>query len=137
MVMGCYGIGVGRTAAAAIEQHHDANGIIWPYPIAPFQFHLLSLNLSDEAVRKASEKIYQDLCKRGLEVLWDDREENPGVKFKDGDLLGIPFRLVVGAKGLKENKIEIKGRQSGELQKVDLDKLGDYLWDLHQAELTL
>jgi prolyl-tRNA synthetase len=137
MVMGCYGIGVGRTAAAAIEQNHDGNGIVWPYPIAPFQFHLLSLNLKDEAVAGASEKIYRDLCGRGLEVLWDDRDENPGVKFKDGDLLGIPFRLVVGPRGLQENKIEIKDRKSGEVQKIDLDKLGDYLWDLHQAELAL
>jgi prolyl-tRNA synthetase len=137
MVMGCYGIGVGRTAAAAIEQNHDANGIVWPYPIAPFQFHLLSLNLKDEAVRKASEGIFQDLRARGLEVLWDDRDENPGVKFKDSDLLGIPFRLVVGPKGLQENKIEIKDRKSGELQKIDLEKLGDYLSDLHQAELAL
>jgi prolyl-tRNA synthetase len=137
MVMGCYGIGIGRTAAAAIEQHHDANGIIWPYPLAPFQFHLLSLNPKEEAVKKASEKIYQDLCRRGLEVLWDDREENPGVKFKDSDLLGIPYRLVVGPKGLQENKIEVKDRKSGELQKVDLGKLGDYLWDLHQAESAL
>jgi prolyl-tRNA synthetase len=137
MVMGCYGIGVGRTAAAAIEQHHDDHGIVWPYPIAPFQFHLLSLNLKDEAVRKASEKIYQELNARGLEVLWDDRDENPGVKFKDGDLLGIPFRLVVGPKGLQENKIEIKDRKSGELQKIDLEKLGDYLWDLHQAEMEM
>jgi prolyl-tRNA synthetase len=137
MVMGCYGIGIGRTAAAAIEQHHDANGIIWPYPIAPFQFHLLSLNIKDDAVRKVSENLYRDLCARGLEVLWDDREENPGVKFKDSDLLGIPFRVVVGSKGLQENKIEIKDRQSGEIEKIDLDKIGDYLGDLHQAEMAL
>ncbi|KAB2835796.1 proline--tRNA ligase, partial [bacterium] len=91
MTMGCYGIGVSRTAAAAIEQNHDANGIVWPYPIAPFHFHLVTLNVGDAAVLQASRELYEGMRRAGLEVLWDDRDENPGVKFKDSDLLGIPY----------------------------------------------
>ncbi len=137
MVMGCYGIGVSRTAAAAIEQNHDDNGIIWPYPLAPFHFHLISLNLGDEVVRKASADIYEKCSLAGLEILWDDREESPGVKFKDSDLLGIPFRVVVGAKGLKDGVVEVKSRESGELQKIELEKVWDYLIDLDAAEQAM
>jgi len=136
MVMGCYGIGVSRTSAAAVEQNHDDNGMIWPYPIAPFQFHLLSLNPSDEQVLRTSREIYQALSGRGIEVLWDEREESPGVKFKDSDLIGIPFRIVVGAKGLKDGLIEVKERKSGQVEKIPVDKAVDYVADLHQAELA-
>lgn len=136
MVMGCYGIGVGRTAAAAIEQNHDENGITWPYPIAPFQFHLLSLNMKDEQVAKTSEELMAKLVAQGLEVLWDDRDENPGVKFKDSDLIGIPFRIVVGAKGLKDEVVEVKDRKSGDTEKISIEKIVDYLLDLHRAEIS-
>ncbi|MBL7685853.1 MAG: proline--tRNA ligase, partial [Deltaproteobacteria bacterium] len=132
MVMGCYGIGVGRTAAAAIEQNHDANGIVWPYPIAPFSFELISLNMKDEAVVSESEKIYQALQKAGVEVLWDDRDESAGVKFKDADLIGIPYRIVVGGKGLAESKVEFKERRTGEIRKIDLSQILEEVQKIHR-----
>jgi prolyl-tRNA synthetase len=111
MVMGCYGLGIGRTVAAAIEQNHDADGIIWPLPLAPFQVLLLSLNPNDEAVRAAADGLYRDLRERGVEVLYDDRDERPGVKFKDADLIGVPVRLTVGGKSLADGKIEVSLRR--------------------------
>ncbi|PLX90162.1 MAG: proline--tRNA ligase [Desulfuromonas sp.] len=113
-VMGCYGIGVGRTAAAAIEQNHDANGIIWPMPLAPFQLIITMLNPKDQSVAEASEKLYAELVALGVEVLLDDRDERPGSKFKDAELLGIPLRVTVGARGLKEQNFELQDRRSGE-----------------------
>jgi prolyl-tRNA synthetase len=114
LVMGCYGIGVGRTAAAAIEQNHDENGIIWPMPLAPFQVIICMLNPNDEEVFRAGETLYQQLSAKGIEVLLDDRDERPGSKFKDADLLGIPLRVNVGARGLKEDSFELQVRCSGE-----------------------
>lgn len=116
MVMGCYGIGIGRTAAAAIEQNHDERGIVWPVPIAPFHVHVLALDCSGEPHRVAKELV-QQLETKGIEVLLDDRDERPGVKFADADLIGIPYHLVVGAKGLKEGKVELKERKTGKVQK--------------------
>ena len=98
--MGCYGIGIGRTVAACIEQNNDANGIIFPIPIAPFQCIVSALNVKDDAVRTAAEEIYFRLIEEGVEVLLDDRDERPGFKFKDADLIGIPLRIVVGGKNL-------------------------------------
>ena len=114
LVMGCYGIGIGRTAAAAIEQNHDQNGIIWPMPLAPFQVIVTLLNPNDEAVLAAGEDLYTQLLDVGIEVLLDDRDERPGSKFKDADLLGIPLRVNVGARGLKEQSFELQERRSGE-----------------------
>jgi prolyl-tRNA synthetase len=114
LIMGCYGIGVGRTAAASIEQNHDDNGIVWPMPLAPFQVIVTMLNPKDEAVFAAGEKLYQDLIEEGVEVLLDDRDERPGSKFKDADLLGIPLRVNVGARGLKEQSFELQERRNGE-----------------------
>ncbi len=114
LVMGCYGIGIGRTAAAAIEQNHDDNGIIWPMPLAPFQVIVTMLNPNNEAVFAAGEKLYQDLLDEGIEVLLDDRDERPGSKFKDADLLGIPLRINVGARGLKEQSFELQDRRGGD-----------------------
>ncbi|WP_447977292.1 proline--tRNA ligase [Candidatus Nitrospira bockiana] len=116
-VMGCYGIGVSRTAAAAIEQNHDAKGIIWPLPIAPFHVHLLPLSQSAEVV-KAADDLYHGLEAAGLEVLWDDRDERAGVKFNDADLIGIPYHLVIGEKGLKQGTVELKDRRSGEVRRL-------------------
>lgn len=113
MVMGCYGIGVGRTAAAAIEQHHDAKGIIWPAPIAPFQVHLLPLSQSP-AVSDTAGSMYESLTRSGMDVLWDDRDERAGVKFNDADLIGIPYHLVIGEKGLAQGLVELKQRRTGE-----------------------
>jgi len=105
MIMGCYGLGIGRTVAAAIEQNNDADGIIWPIPIAPFEVELISVG-PDEKVKETSLAIYQSLLAAGVDVLFDDRDERPGVKFKDSDLIGIPVRIVVGAKSLAEGKVE-------------------------------
>ena len=118
--MGCYGIGTGRTAAAAIEQNNDDNGIIWPVPIAPYHVYLMPINVKDDATREASDKLYNELLDAGLDVLYDDRDERAGVKFKDADLLGIPLRLVVGPKNLKQGKLEIKGRREPEARLIDI-----------------
>lgn len=115
IVMGCYGIGVGRTVAAAIEQYYDENGIIFPMPLAPFQVLLLPVNLKVDMIRETSEELYQGLLKEGVEILFDDREESPGVKFKDADLIGIPLRVTLGEKNLKKGLIEIKKRRTGEV----------------------
>ena len=116
-VMGCYGIGVGRTAAAAVEQNHDDKGIIWPFPIAPVHVHLLPLGQS-APVAEATAGLYGSLQQAGLEVLWDDREERAGVKFNDADLIGAPFQVIVGDKGLAEGLLEIKIRKTGEKLKA-------------------
>ncbi|MHC1697801.1 MAG: proline--tRNA ligase [Geobacteraceae bacterium] len=113
--MGCYGIGIGRTVAACIEQNNDANGIIFPLPIAPFHCIISALNIKETPVREASELIYQQLTEAGVEVLLDDRDERPGFKFKDADLIGIPLRIVVGSKNLAEGNVELKDRKSGEV----------------------
>ena len=121
--MGCYGIGIGRTVAAAIEQNHDENGIIFPIPIAPFHCSVVAVNTKDAGVMAAAEDIYFTLEKLGIEVLFDDRDERPGVKFKDNDLIGIPIRIVVGSKGLAEGKVEVKIRSTGEILLLPLDKV--------------
>jgi len=115
IVMGCYGIGVGRTVAAAIEQYYDENGIVFPMPIAPFQVLILPVNLKIDSIRETAEELYQDLLAEQVEVLLDDREETPGVKFKDADLIGIPLRLTLGEKNLKRGLVEIKKRRTGEI----------------------
>jgi prolyl-tRNA synthetase len=121
IIMGCYGIGIGRTAAASIEQNHDDNGIIWPMPLAPFQVIVTLLNPNDENVLSAGEALYQQLLDAGVEVLLDDRDERPGSKFKDADLLGIPLRVTVGARGLKEQSFELQDRRSGERSMLPID----------------
>ena len=118
MIMGCYGIGVGRTVAAAIEQSYDQNGIIFPMPLAPFQVLILPINIGNHFLKEAAEQLYQILSENGVEVLFDDREETPGVKFKDADLIGIPLRLTVGEKNLKKGLVEIKKRKTGEVSLV-------------------
>jgi prolyl-tRNA synthetase len=111
MIMGCYGLGIGRTIAAAIEQNHDADGIIWPRPLAPFEVLLVGLNTDDAEVSRTAEDLYAQLRAKGVDVLYDDREERPGVKFKDADLIGVPVRLVVGAKSLADGKVEVSLRR--------------------------
>jgi prolyl-tRNA synthetase len=114
MVMGCYGIGVGRTVAAAIEQNHDKDGIIFPKSIAPFQVIVVSVNPKDSAIKEVSERIYATLLDAGIDVLIDDRDERPGIKFKDADLIGIPLRITVGKK-VADGQIDIKLRKTGEV----------------------
>ncbi|MCH9649898.1 MAG: proline--tRNA ligase [Deltaproteobacteria bacterium] len=120
MAMGCYGLGIGRTVAAAIEQNFDEDGIIWPMPLAPFQVLLIALNPKDDEVVRQAEALYDQLRERGVEVLYDDRKGRPGVKFKDADLIGLPVRVVVGAKSLQEGKVEISLRRDRERQLVDV-----------------
>jgi prolyl-tRNA synthetase len=134
LVMGCYGIGVGRTAAAAIEQNHDDDGIILSFAIAPFHVLILPVNNKDAEVMKAAEGLYGTLSEKGAEVLLDDRDERPGVKFKDADIIGIPLRLTVGEKNLKQGKVEIKARRSGEITVVDLKEAPERVMAMISAE---
>jgi prolyl-tRNA synthetase len=122
LFMGCYGIGIGRTVAACIEQNHDDNGIIFPLPIAPFHCIISAVNPKEEIVRTTAEQLYAELIAAGIETLLDDRDERPGVKFKDADLIGIPLRLVVGSKNLADGKVELKQRRSGEVQLLPIDE---------------
>jgi prolyl-tRNA synthetase len=119
--MGCYGIGVTRTAAAAIEQNHDDNGIIWPLPLAPAHVHLVAVNVKEEKQRGIADRLYSELQNAGVEVLYDDREERPGVKFKDADLIGIPFRVTVGPKGLERGALELKPRREEKASDLPID----------------
>ena len=116
--MGCYGIGVSRLVAAAIEQNHDTNGIIWPFSVAPFGVLLLPINYKDQSIREATDNLYGELQKHGVEVLLDDRDERPGVKFKDADLVGIPLRVTIGAKGLEKGCLELRSRREGKTEEV-------------------
>lgn len=120
IVMGCYGIGISRLVAAAIEQNNDDKGIIWPKAIAPYQVIILALGNDEETIR-VSEELYSELTARGVETLLDDRKERPGVKFNDADLIGIPLRITVGARSLQNNQIEARVRRSGEEIQVKLD----------------
>jgi prolyl-tRNA synthetase len=120
--MGCYGIGVGRTLAAAIEQNHDPNGMIFPIPVAPFEATILPLQMHAPDVVAAAEKIYSELSARNCEVLLDDRNERAGVKFNDAELLGIPVCITVGSRGTRRGRVEIKLRASGESFDVPLNE---------------
>jgi len=130
IIMGCYGIGLGRLLAAAIEQNHDDKGIIWPVPIAPYQVYLCPLYREDSNVAEVAEKVYAELEAEGLEVLFDDREESPGVKFNDADLLGIPVRVTISPRTLEKNSIEIKLRAEKEAQLVPLAEVKARLKEL-------
>ncbi len=124
IIMGCYGIGVGRLLAAAIEQNHDEKGINFPIPVAPYQVHLVGLNLSDEAVAAAADKLYAQLWEQGIETLYDDRtDQAAGVKLNDADLIGLPVRLVVSPRNLKNDVVEVKGRKDSESETVSTEEL--------------
>jgi prolyl-tRNA synthetase len=127
MVMGCYGIGVGRTVAAAIEQNHDDDGIIFPISIAPFEVAVVPLNMKNEDLRDAAESIYGELIRLGVEVVFDDRDERPGIKFKDADLIGVPLRVTVGEKKVVKGLVELKNRRTGETKDVKIKDSVDRL----------
>jgi prolyl-tRNA synthetase len=127
MVMGCYGIGISRTAAASIEQNNDENGIIWPVPIAPYHVIISPVNVKDESVLQASESLYQTLLDRGVEVILDDRDERAGVKFNDADLLGLPLRITVGSKKIVQGLVEVKIRKSGEMKDLSIESVPEFV----------
>jgi len=135
MIMGCYGLGIGRTVAAAIEQSHDEHGIIWPLPLAPFEVLLIALNPDDEAVGEAAENLYEQLSAAGMDVLYDDRNERPGVKFNDADLIGIPIRIIVGARSLAEGQVELSLRRDREKRMVAVDAVLDSVRGLREELL--
>ncbi len=127
--MGCYGIGVSRTLAAAVEQSHDENGIIWPMPLAPFTVQIVPTKMKDDAVREAAEGLYDELCAKGVEVLLDDRDERPGVKFKDADLMGTPLRVTIGPRGLEKGIVEVRARAGGETDELPIETAGSAIAD--------
>lgn len=128
MMMGCYGLGISRVVAAAIEQHHDENGIIWPQSIAPFTVTIIPINAARSSiVKEKAEDLYQTLISKGIDVLLDDRDERPGVLFADSDLIGIPHRLVVGERNLAEGCVEYKARTSKESELIPLDQVQDFI----------
>jgi len=123
IVMGCYGIGVGRTAAAAIEQHHDDDGIVWPISIAPFEACVLPVNTKNDGLVKEAERVGEELSARGIEVLFDDRDERAGIKFKDADLVGIPLRVTFGEKNYEAGCAEIRDRKTGRTDRVEISEV--------------
>jgi prolyl-tRNA synthetase len=123
MVMGCYGIGVGRTMASVIEQHHDEKGMLWPTTVAPFQVHLVALNLDRQEVREVADDLADDLMSQGVELLYDDRDESAGVKFNDADLIGLPVRLTISPRTLGQGMIEVKPRAHERPSLVSRDEL--------------
>ncbi len=137
MVMGCYGIGVSRIVAAAIEQNNDTNGMIFPVPLAPVQVILLNLGLSDEQITRTAESLYQELLEKGVEVLLDDRDERPGSKFKDADLLGIPLRITVGKRLTKDGVVELRQRRDGTTEELAPDQVAARVLEFVDSEMNI
>jgi prolyl-tRNA synthetase len=133
MQMGCYGIGVGRTMAAAVEQNNDKDGIIWPVQIAPYQVIIVPVNIKDDAIREKAFSVYDELTKAGLEVILDDRDERPGVKFKDADLYGFPLRITLGKKTLANGQLEVRTRKTGETVLLPADQYTSAIQDMLEA----
>ncbi len=135
LVMGCYGIGVSRVVAAAIEQNHDDNGVIFPVPLAPYTVTVLNLGINEPSINEAAENLYSELQAAGLEVLFDDRDERPGFKFKDADLLGIPYRVTVGQSLAKQGTVEIRRRKDGQTEEMSPAEAVKFLKSKISAEL--
>jgi len=134
-VMGCYGIGVTRTLQAVIEQSHDKDGIRWPMSVAPYQVLITPLGAAGSETMKAAEALYAELTRRGIEVLLDDRDDRPGVKFKDADLIGIPLRVGIGEKSLAKGELEVKPR-GGALEPVPVARAADRVAEIVAQEMT-
>ncbi|MDL5141433.1 proline--tRNA ligase [Bacillus atrophaeus] len=126
MLMGCYGIGISRTLSAIAEQHHDEKGLIWPKSVAPYDLHILALNMKNDAQKELAEKLYETFKTEGYDVLFDDRAERAGVKFADSDLIGLPIRITVG-KRADEGIVEVKIRKTGESSEVSIEELSDFI----------
>ena len=122
MIMGCYGIGVTRTLQSVIEQSHDKNGVVWPISVAPYEVEVMAVNVQHEPSVQEADRIMAALEAKGIEVLNDDRDERPGVKFKDADLLGIPLRISIGERSLAKGMIEVKNRASDQMTEVSLEE---------------
>jgi len=135
MIMGCYGIGVGRTVAAAIEQQHDDQGILWPMTIAPFHVIVVPVNVNDAKIAAAGETLYRELGEAGVEVLLDDRDERAGVKFNDADLIGIPLRVTIGPKSLAAGNVELRIRRTGETRTIPVGEAKTAIRDIVMGEL--
>ena len=135
MIMGCYGIGVGRTMASVVEDSHDDYGPVWPMSIAPYQIQLCALNPDKDGVRAAAEKLYAELTDAGVEVLFDDRGEKAGFMFSEADLIGIPFRVIISPKSLAQDNAEFKLRTSRDAELLPLGEAAKILADKVQAEL--
>jgi prolyl-tRNA synthetase len=125
--MGCYGIGVTRTLQAVIEVHHDKDGIQWPAAVAPYTVMLVTLDLADPAVKAATDQVMASLDKARVDYFWDDRDERPGVKFKDADLLGFPWRVTIGAKSVAKGGVEVKCRKTGVMEMVPPVEVGAFV----------
>lgn len=135
IVMGCYGIGIGRTVAASIEQNYDDKGIIWPMPLAPYSVILTPVNVNDKSLLQTAEELYSKLLSAGLDVILDDRDERAGVKFMDADLIGIPLRVTLGPKRLAEGNVEVRFRRSGEVKIVSLRDVSDFIIAVVKEEM--
>ena len=130
MTMGCYGIGVSRVVASAIEQNHDDKGIIWPESIAPFQVVIIPMNMhKSDVLKPIAEKLYNDLKEQNIDVLFDDRKERAGIMFADMELIGIPHRIVLGDRGLEKGMVEYKGRRDADNTDVELDNIIQFIKD--------
>jgi prolyl-tRNA synthetase len=136
VIMGCYGIGVNRIIAGLVETQHDENGIVWPMSLAPYHVIVTPLNVKQADVLEAAEKLYAELQAAGVDVLLDDRDQRPGVKFKDADLIGIPLRVVVGDRGLKEGKLELKWRTKADAEMIPLAGAAEAIASLVQTRLA-
>ncbi len=135
-IMGCYGIGVDRTIAAIIEQWNDKDGIIWPITVAPFEIIVIPVNIKEETVKKSAEQIYEKLNSR-YEVLFEDRDLSPGFKFKDADLIGIPVKIIISSKNLKNNKIEIKLRRTQKSELIEISEIENKIEEIIQNEYKM
>ncbi len=125
LIMGCYGIGLNRIMAAAIEAHHDDGGIVWPMSIAPFEVLIVALDPREQEVMSTAERLHDELAEAGLDVLLDDRDERAGFKFKDADLIGVPVRITVGRRGLADGVVELKPRDGEDVEKLSPDAVKD------------
>ncbi|HAG70528.1 MAG TPA: proline--tRNA ligase, partial [Lachnospiraceae bacterium] len=135
-IMGCYGIGVGRLAASVCEAHHDDYGPIWPMSIAPWQVHLCGMRIDNPEIRETSDRLYEELMGRGLEVIYDDRDVSAGVMFSDADLLGVPVRVIVSPRNLKENIVEISKRDKSFSERVPVTEAAERISELVKKELS-
>ena len=133
LIMGCYGVGVSRTLAAVVEQHNDENGIVWPVSVAPYEVSIVPLDVNDELVWPAAQKVADELSQAGIEVVIDDRKERPGVKFADNDLMGFPYQLVFGKRAVKNGCCELKDRATGERVEVAIDEVAEKVAGLVRA----